>query len=89
MAENVKLNHIKEAHIIQALCYFFQLLPEQVIQFNQIKKAHDMETLDRQEKIMFSSATTVTIFLKIIHIEEALNIKVHITEQWGCFFQCN
>ena len=64
MAENVKLNHIKEAHIIQALCYCIQLLPEKVIWVNQIKKAHDMETLDRQEKIMFSSATTATNFFK-------------------------
>ena len=33
---------------------------EKVIQLNQIKKAHDMGTLDRQEKIMFFSATAAT-----------------------------
>ena len=35
-----------------------QLLPNKVILFNPIKEAYDIETQDRQEEIMFFSATT-------------------------------
>ena len=55
-----------------------QLHPEKVIQFNQIKEAHDIETLDwqlLQEKVV-----------KLNHIKEALNIEVNITQKQGCFF---
>ena len=53
-----KLNHIKEAHIIQAPCFFIQPLLEKVIWCNQIKKAYDIETHDWQMEIIFFSLTT-------------------------------
>ena len=46
----MKLNQIKEAHIIQAhiqqermIVFVMQLLSEKVILFNQIKEAHDIK----------------------------------------------
>ena len=56
--KNIKLNHIKEAHIIQAWCFFDATAARKVIYFNQINEADDIEAHDWQEGILFFSATT-------------------------------
>ena len=56
----MKLNQIKEAHIIQAhiqqermIVFVMQLLSEKVILFNQIKQAHDIKAQYWQKAILF------------------------------------
>ena len=42
--KNVGLNHIKEAHIIQAQCFLCYCCQNKVILVNQIKEEHTIET---------------------------------------------
>ena len=81
----IKLNHIKEANIIQTQCFVDAITAKKKL-FNQIQEAHDIETQDWKEEICFSVQLLPEKVLKMFHIGEALNIKVHITQKGGCFF---
>ena len=57
-----------------------------MILFNQIKEAHDIKTKDWQEEIICLVQLLQEKVIRIIHIKEALNFKVNITQKGGCFF---